>query len=42
MGINLMREAGVRIEKINPSGVGGGTILVSEFMKGSFVSKVAL
>jgi hypothetical protein len=38
MGIDMMREAGVRIEKMNPSGVGGGTILVSEFMKGSFIA----
>jgi hypothetical protein len=33
-----MREARSRIEKINPHAVGGGSILVSEFMKGSFVS----
>jgi hypothetical protein len=34
MGIDLMREARSRIEKINPHAVGGGIILVSEFMKG--------
>jgi hypothetical protein len=38
MGIDLMREASSRIEKINPHAVEGGSILVGEFMKGSFVS----
>jgi DNA-directed RNA polymerase subunit L len=38
MGIDLIREARARIEKINPRAVGGGTSLVSEFMKGSFVA----
>jgi hypothetical protein len=38
MGIELMREASARIGKINPHAVGGGNILVSELMKGSFVS----
>jgi hypothetical protein len=38
MGIDLMREARLRIEKVNPHAVEGGTILVSEFMKGSFLA----
>jgi hypothetical protein len=38
MGLDLMREARTIIEKINPRAVEGGTILVSEFMKGSFVA----
>jgi hypothetical protein len=38
MGIDLLRESRARIEKINPRGVEGGAILVSEFMKGSFVA----
>jgi hypothetical protein len=38
MGIDLMREARSRIEKINPHAAEGGAILVSEFMKGSFVA----
>jgi DNA-directed RNA polymerase subunit L len=38
MGLDLMREARARIEKINPRTIEGGTILVSEFMKGSFVA----
>jgi DNA-directed RNA polymerase subunit L len=38
MGINLMREARARTEKINPRAVVGGTKLVSEFRKGSFVA----
>jgi hypothetical protein len=38
MGIDLMKEAKARIEKINPSAIEGGAILVSEFMKGSFVA----
>jgi hypothetical protein len=38
MGLDLMREARTRIEKINLRVVEGGTILVSEFMKGSFVA----
>jgi hypothetical protein len=38
MGIDLMSEARARIEKINPHTVEGGNILVSEFMKGSFVA----
>jgi hypothetical protein len=40
MGIDLMREAKTRIEKINPRAVDGGTILVSEFMKGSFIARL--
>jgi hypothetical protein len=32
VGIDVMKEARARIEKINPRTV-GGTILVSEFMK---------
>jgi hypothetical protein len=38
MGIDLMREARTRIEKSNLRIVEGGTILVSEFMKGTFVA----
>jgi hypothetical protein len=38
MGVDLMREARARIEKMNPRAVEGGAILVSEFMKGSFVA----
>jgi hypothetical protein len=38
MGIDLIREAKTRIEKINPNSVDGGVILVSEFMKGTFVA----
>jgi hypothetical protein len=38
MGLDLMREAKTRIEKINPNSVEGGIILVSEFMKGTFVA----
>jgi hypothetical protein len=38
MGIELMREARAKIEKINPRAVEGGMILVSEFMKGTFVA----
>jgi hypothetical protein len=38
MGIDLLREARSRIEKINPQAVEGGAILVSEFLKGSFVA----
>jgi hypothetical protein len=38
MGLDLMRAARSRIEKINPLAVEGGSILVGEFMKGSFVS----
>jgi SMC interacting uncharacterized protein involved in chromosome segregation len=38
MGLDLRREARTRIEKINPRAVEGGVILVSEFMKGSFVA----
>jgi hypothetical protein len=38
MGVDLMREARARIEKINTRAVEGGAILVSEFMKGSFVA----
>jgi hypothetical protein len=34
MGIDLMREARARIEKVNPNAVVEVTILVSEFMKG--------
>jgi hypothetical protein len=38
MGIDLLRETRSRIEKINPQAVEGGAILVSEFLKGSFVA----
>jgi hypothetical protein len=38
LGIDLMREVKSRIEKVNPRAVEGGIILVSEFMKGSFVA----
>jgi hypothetical protein len=38
MGIDVMREARVRIEKVNPNAVEGGSILVAELMKGSFVA----
>jgi hypothetical protein len=38
MGIDLMREARLRIEKVSPHAVEGGTILISEFMKGSFIA----
>jgi hypothetical protein len=38
MGIELMREAETRIEKVNPHVTEGGIILVSELMKGTFVS----
>jgi DNA-directed RNA polymerase subunit L len=38
MGIDLMREAKARIAKTNPRVVEGGIILVSEFMKGTFVA----
>jgi hypothetical protein len=38
MGIDVIREARAMIEKINPRAVEGGTILVSELMKGSFVA----
>jgi hypothetical protein len=38
MGVDLMREAKNRIEKINPNSVEGGVILVSEFIKGIFVA----
>lgn len=38
MGIDLIREARARIEKVNPNAIEGGVILVSEFMKGSFVA----
>jgi DNA-directed RNA polymerase subunit L len=38
MGIDLMREARARIDPIDPRAVEGGTILVSEFMKGSFIA----
>jgi hypothetical protein len=37
MGLDLIREAKNRIEKVNRNAVGGGVILVSEFMKGTFV-----
>jgi hypothetical protein len=40
MGIDLMREAGVRIEKINPRVVEGGSILVLEFIKGTFIARL--
>jgi hypothetical protein len=38
MGLDLIREAKNRIEKVKPNAVGGGVILVSEFMKGTFVA----
>ena len=38
MGLDLMREAKSRIEKLNPNAIEGGVILVSEFMKGTFVA----
>jgi hypothetical protein len=38
MGLDLIREAKNRIEKINPNAIEGGVILVSEFMKGTFVA----
>jgi hypothetical protein len=38
MEIDLMREARARIEKTNPRAVEGGSILVLQFMKGSFVA----
>jgi hypothetical protein len=38
MGLELIREAKSRIEKVNPNAVEGGVILVSEFMKGTFVA----
>jgi DNA-directed RNA polymerase subunit L len=38
MGIDLIREAGVRIKNINPRVVEGGSILVSEFKKGTFIA----
>jgi hypothetical protein len=34
LGIDLIRGAKARIEKVNFCAVEGGTILVSEFMKG--------
>jgi hypothetical protein len=37
MGIDVMREVRVRIEKTNPRAVEGGSILVLEFMKGTFI-----
>jgi hypothetical protein len=40
MEIDLMKEAKIRIEKTNPYAVEGGGILVSEFMKGSFVARL--
>jgi hypothetical protein len=38
MGLDLIREAKNRIEKVNRNAVGGGVMLVSEFMKGTFVA----
>jgi hypothetical protein len=38
MGIDLMWKARAKTEKIDPHAVEGGTILVVEFMKGSFVA----
>jgi hypothetical protein len=38
VGVYLMREARGRIEKVNLHAVEEGTILVSEFMKGSFIA----
>jgi hypothetical protein len=38
MGIDLLREARSKIEKINPHAIEGGSLLVGEFMKGSFIS----
>lgn len=37
MGIDLLQEARARTEKINPHAI-GGTILVAEFIKVSFVA----
>jgi hypothetical protein len=38
MGLDLMRGTKTRIENVNPNAVEGGVILVSEFMKGTFVA----
>jgi hypothetical protein len=38
IGLDLMREAKSKIEKVNPNAIEGGVILVSEFMKGTFVA----
>jgi hypothetical protein len=38
MGLDLMREAKSRIEKLNPNVIEGGVIIVPEFMKGTFVA----
>jgi hypothetical protein len=37
MGLDLMRETKRRIEKISPNSSEGAILLVSEFMKGTFV-----
>jgi hypothetical protein len=38
MGLDLMREARARIEKVNLHAIEVGTILIYEFMKGTFVA----
>jgi hypothetical protein len=38
IGIELMREVRVRIQKVHPRAVERGMTLVSEFMKGAFVA----
>lgn len=38
MGIDLIREAGARIEKLNPRAVEGRAIWFLKFMKGSFIA----
>jgi hypothetical protein len=38
MGIDLLRETRTRMERSNPRAIEGVAILVSEFMKGSFVA----
>jgi hypothetical protein len=38
LGLGLMRETKNRIEKINPGVIEGGVILISEFMKSTFVA----
>lgn len=38
MGLDLMREAIRLIEKFNPYSIEGGIIIVSEFMKGTFIA----
>jgi hypothetical protein len=38
MGLDLMREAKSGIEKVSPNAIEEGVIVVSEFMKGTFVA----